>query len=319
MGDAAMNEAADLWAKERTYPHLAFSVERLLELKGDQRISVVVPARNEGSTVGQIVSTIRAELMESVPLVDELLVIDSDSTDNTASVARSAGAEVYAARSIAPELGWRPGKGEAMWKSLFVSTGDVITFIDADLMKFSAHFVTGLVGPLLQDDEVQLVKACYDRDLSGHVNGVGQGGRVTELMARPVINLWWPALAGVMQPLSGEWSARRSLLLGMSMPVGYGVESAVLIDAYRFCGLRAIAQVDLGKRTHRHHDLASLGVMSAEILAAAQRRRFDGVDGAGSTISHPVHTPTGFVWSTTTINDDERPAHTSLRRGITVG
>ncbi|MFM8350193.1 MAG: glucosyl-3-phosphoglycerate synthase [Actinomycetales bacterium] len=308
-----MNEAARSWFEQGTFTAEDFPAQHLLARKGDLRISVVIPARNERSTVGQIVRTIRAELMDAVPLVDELLVMDSDSTDDTAQTAINAGAMVRSARDIAPQLGWRPGKGEAMWKSLFVVTGDIIAFIDADLTSFVPNFVTGLLGPLLDDQRIQLVKGCYDRDLGSQTAGIGQGGRVTELMARPMISLWWPELAGVMQPLSGEWAARRAFLDSIPFPAGYGVECAVLIDAYRLHGLHGIAQVDLGKRTHAHQDLASLSVMAAEVLAAAQRRRFPGVHADGDTISHPNLTADGTTWSTCGINDEERPAHATMR------
>ena len=307
-----MLEAAQHWAQDHTFSVREFPTEQLLAAKGEHRISVVIPARNEGATIGSIVHAIRAELMDAAQLVDELLVIDSDSTDDTAKVAAAAGAVVHSAQEIAPAAGWRPGKGEAMWKSLFVATGDIIVFIDADLTSFRADYVTGLLGPLLANDRLQLVKACYDRDLGADLGGIGQGGRVTELMARPVINLWWPELAGVMQPLSGEWAARRTFLESIPFPAGYGVECAVLIDAYRHLGLPAIAQVDLGKRTHTHQDLTSLGVMAAEVLAAAQRRRFPQAQIHGDTIAHPTITDSGTAWSTSTINDVERPAHTTL-------
>jgi len=307
-----MHEAAQQWAAQHTFVAHDFATQHLLEAKGEHRISVVIPARNEGSTIGDIVRVIRAEVMDKVPLIDELLVIDSDSTDDTAKTAAVAGAVVHPAQAIAPEMGWKPGKGEAMWKSLFVATGDIIIFIDADLTSFEAHYVTGLLGPLLTDNRLQLVKACYNRDLGQDAAGLGQGGRVTELMARPVINLWWPELAGVMQPLSGEWAARRTFLENIPFPAGYGVECAVLIDAYRLHGLQSIAQVDLGRRAHAHQDLASLGVMSAEVLAAAQRRRFPQAWTQGDTLSHPTITSNGATWATTTINDAERPAHVTL-------
>lgn len=307
-----MNEAARSWSTQHTFAAGDYPAHRLLSAKGGLRISVVIPARNEGTTVGQIVRALRTELMDALPLVDELLVIDSDSTDDTAHAAMTAGAMVRSARDIAPDMGWRPGKGEAMWKSLFVATGDIVVFIDADLTSFTPHFVTGLLGPLLEDHTLQLVKACYDRDLGSEATGIGQGGRVTELMARPMISLWWPELAGVVQPLSGEWAARRAFLESIPFPAGYGVECAVLIDAYRLHGLEAIAQVDLGRRAHTHQDLAGLSVMAAEVLAAAQRRRFPTTWTPGLSISHPDLTEHGPVWSTNSINDDERPAHVTM-------
>ena len=254
-----------------------FSAESLMRMKGLTRVSVVIPARNEAATLPRILREIRAELIERQALVDELIVIDSDSTDSTAALAREAGAVVHSAAEIRPDLGWLPGKGEAMWKSLFVSTGDVIVFVDGDLTSFTADYVVGLIGPLLADPNVALVKAFYDRDLTGtgpDARTSGQGGRVTELMARPLVNAWWPELSRVIQPLAGEWSIRRDLMSSLTVPAGYGVELAVLVDTFVERGLGAIAQVDLGSRTHTHQDLASLGVMSAEVLAAATQRRY---------------------------------------------
>ncbi|MFT4264634.1 MAG: glucosyl-3-phosphoglycerate synthase [Nocardioides sp.] len=258
-----------------------WTLSELVELKGAQRVSLVVPARNEAATVGSVVSRVRAALVESVALVDEIVVIDSDSVDATASVAAAAGAAVFASSSIRPDLGSYPGKGEAMWKSLFVTTGDVIVFMDADLVEWDAHFVPGLLGPLLSCSSVDLVKGFYERPGE---RGPLDGGRVTELVARPALALWWPALAGVVQPLAGEWAARRSLLESLSMPVGYAVEIAALIDTLSLRGVEAIAQVDLGVRGHRHQALLDLGVMAAQLLAAMDRRRV-GVGGtAGASV-----------------------------------
>jgi glucosyl-3-phosphoglycerate synthase len=210
--------------------------------------------------------------------VDELVVMDSDSSDATAKVAASSGATVHRFQDVAPGLGTYPGKGEALWKSLFVTTGDIVVFLDADLTLWGSHFVTGLLGPLLcsglGETPVQLVKALYDRGVAmGGDGGTVGGGRVTELVARPMLNLWWPELAGVAQPLSGEWAARRGLLESLPVPVGYGVEIAVLIDTARRHGIDAIAQVDLGERGHSHQSDADLAVMAAELMLVTERRR----------------------------------------------
>ena len=311
-----MNERARTWVGNHSHRAQDFSLERLVRAKGDHRISVVIPAHNEGSTVGAIVRAIRAELMDGQPLVDELLVMDSDSTDDTAAVARSAGAVVHSAEAVAREFGWMPGKGEAMWKALFVSDGDIVVFIDGDLTSFTSQYVMGLLGPLLDDGRIALVKGFYDRDLGIESSGIGQGGRVTELMARPLISLWWPELAGVIQPLAGEWAVRRAFLERIPVPTGYGVECAVLIDAYRLLGLDAIAQVDLGQRSHTHQDLASLGVMSAEVLAAAEFRRFPEASSHSETISHPDKVAGGPLpsWTTRVINARERPPFISIQQ-----
>jgi glucosyl-3-phosphoglycerate synthase len=179
---------------------------------------------------------------------------------------------VYAARSIRPDVGGHPGKGEALWKSQFVTTGDVLVFVDADLTGWGTHFVRGLIGPLLTEPDVLLVKGFYDRMLDGPAGAGPQGGRVTELVARPLLNLYWPALARVVQPLAGEWAIRRDVFAGLSVPVGYGVELAGLLDVYARFGLAAIAQVDLGERAHSHQSVYDLGVMAAEIIEVARRR-----------------------------------------------
>jgi glucosyl-3-phosphoglycerate synthase len=287
-----VQDRAEAWLRRRTSHWRDWPVETLLSWKRDQetRISVVIPARDEEATVGDVVGALREELMLAVPLVDELVVMDSDSQDATAEVARRAGATVHRCRDVAPVLGAFPGKGEALWKSLLVTTGDILVFVDADLTLWGSHFVTGLLGPLLlpsgeaaplstplpaENGETLLVKACYDRSVGDTPDGgtVG-GGRVTELVARPMLNLWWPELAGVAQPLSGEWAARRSLLEELPVPVGYGVEIAVLIDTARRHGIDAIAQVDLGERGHSHQADADLAVMAAELMLVVERRRF---------------------------------------------
>lgn len=238
-------------------------------------VSLVLPARNEAATVGEIVARVRADVVERVGLVDEVVVIDSDSTDGTAAAARAAGAVVHASAEIRPDLGSRLGKGEAMWKALFVTSGDVLAFMDADLTEWDTHFVTGLLGPLLTDDRVELVKGFYDRPLdragaSGEL--ASEGGRVTELVARPLVALHWPELAGVVQPLAGEWAVRRRLLEQLDVPTGYAVELSVLVDAHERSGPDAVAQVDLGLRKHGHQQLRDLGVMAAQIMAMAEQR-----------------------------------------------
>ena len=275
-----MDGRAEAWLRRRTSHWRDWPADRLLGWKQDQgaRISVVIPARDEEATVGDVVGAVRDEFVLGMPLVDEVVVMDSDSADATARVAASAGAAVYRCRDVAPELGGYPGKGEALWKSLLVTTGDIIVFMDADLTTWGSHFVTGLLGPLLDPgDPALLVKACYDRSVGGTPDGgtIGAGGgRVTELVARPLLNLWWPQLAGVAQPLSGEWAGRRTLLESLPVPVGYGVEIAVVIDAAQRHGVDAIAQVDLGERAHSHQSDADLAVMAAELMLVAERRRF---------------------------------------------
>ena len=249
---------------------------RLLAAKqqAGTRISVVIPARNEQRTVGRVVAVLRQALVTDLPLVDEIVVMDSDSTDATGSVAARAGATVHRAKDVAPELGTFPGKGEALWKSLLVTTGDLLVFVDADLTRWGPHFVTGLLGPLLADPGVRLVKGFYERVRTEDDGSTStEGGRVTELVARPLLSLWWPELAGVVQPLAGEWAARRGLMESLSIPVGYGVELSTLLDTAAGHGLDALAQVDLGSRAHKHQADHDLAVMAAELLVVAEARR----------------------------------------------
>jgi glucosyl-3-phosphoglycerate synthase len=271
-----VHSRARAWYGRRTWHWRDWPAEMLVEDKrrAGVRISVVIPARNEERTVGGVVGAIRETLVERVPLVDEVVVIDSDSTDETGAVAAKAGAIVYRARDIAPALGSYPGKGEALWKSLLVTDGDLLVFIDADLTQWGPHFVTGLIGPLLADPGVLLVKGFYARIAKGKDGSTStEGGRVTELVARPLLSLWWPELSGVVQPLAGEWAARRDLMESLSIPVGYGVELSTLIDTAARYGLDGVAQVDLGSRAHKHQTDHNLALMAAELLVVAERRR----------------------------------------------
>ena len=268
-----MHDRAREWLHAQTTTSSRWQRERLAARKAGTTISVVLPARNEAATVGDIVSAIRRELVEAVPLVDELIVVDSGSTDATAAVARAAGAQVVSQGDVLPRLGDVPGKGEALWKSLLVTRGDIVAFVDADLREFDAQVVVGLLGPLLADPETMLVKAVYERALVGGATILpAGGGRVTELVARPLLNLYWPQLAGFVQPLAGEYAARRSLLERLPFASGYGVEIAMLIDAYEAVGLPAMAQVDLGSRQHRNSDDGALGRMAAQVLLAVHAR-----------------------------------------------
>ena len=263
------------WSRRRTSRWQDWPARQLAERKKrlGVTVSVVIPARDEERTVAGVVTAI-ARLAADTGLVDELVVIDSDSTDATSEVAAKAGATVYRAREVAPQLGAFPGKGEALWKSLLVTRGDLLVFVDADLTHWGPHFVTGLLGPLLDDPEVLLVKGFYERLYAGGDGSVSaDGGRVTELVARPLLSLWWPELTSVVQPLAGEWAARRGLMESLSIPVGYGIELAVLIDTAMNHGLGAIAQVDLGRRGHRHQASHDLALMAAELLLVAERRR----------------------------------------------
>ncbi|WP_460831359.1 glucosyl-3-phosphoglycerate synthase [Nocardioides hungaricus] len=270
------------WLHTHTHHWTDWSLDDLLDRKGEARISLVVPARNEAATVGDVVARVRTALMETASLLDEIVVIDSDSTDATYDVASEAGATVHRAADIRPDLGPRAGKGEAMWKSLFVTRGDLVAFMDADLLDWDTHFAPGLLGPLLSSPDVQLVKGFYQRPfVSDGGSAPFEGGRVTELVARPLIALLFPELRDLVQPLAGEWAVRRSLFESLSVPTGYAVELAALVDTLARHGLGAIAQVDLGTRAHRHQALRDLGGMSAQIIAAALARAGAGASAEG--------------------------------------
>jgi glucosyl-3-phosphoglycerate synthase len=264
-------EEVERWLSTRSWSANERPLHRIMAAKQrtGRTVSVVLPALNEEETVGDIAAVIRHDLMLQVPLVDELVVVDSGSTDRTAQVAAAAGATVVHRDAILPRVPTVRGKGEVLWRSLLVTRGDIVCFVDADLREFSSDFVSGIVGPLLTDPDVALVKGMYDRPLGG---AAGQGGRVTELMARPLLNMHWPRLAGFVQPLGGEYAARRSLLEQLPFPVGYGVELGMLVDALHLVGLDALAQVDVGVRKHRHQDGQALGRMAAEIYRTAQLR-----------------------------------------------
>lgn len=247
-------------------------MDALLRAKEERglTVSVCLPTRNEAETVAAIVRVIRERLVEAVPLVDEIVVIDSSSADGTAEAAVAEGAAVHQDVDVLPDLPALGGKGDALWKSLFVLKGDLIAFIDADIREFDARFVSGLLGPLLLEQGVQYVKAFYERPFhDGTQLAPGGGGRVTELVARPVLNLFFPELAPVIQPLSGEYAGTRELFESVPFLSGYGVELGLLIDVVSLAGLDGMAQVDLDLRIHRNHAMPDLSRMAFGVLQAA--------------------------------------------------
>jgi glucosyl-3-phosphoglycerate synthase len=272
----AVRDAAAEWFARRTFHHAQFAdAGALVGPKRDQdvTVSVCIPTLNEEGTIGDIVGTIRAELMERVPLVDELVVMDSRSTDGTADAAADAGARVVQDHEILPDIEPLTGKGEALWKSLFVLRGDVILWLDADIEGFHPRFVLGPLGPLLTDPAVGYVKSFYERPVH-HTEApipVG-GGRVTELVARPLLNMFWPQLAGFVQPLAGEYAGRRSILEQVPFFTGYGVEIGLIIDVAERFGLEAMAQVDLDERRHRNRNIGELSRMAFAVLQTALYR-----------------------------------------------
>ena len=271
-----VGEIVDKWFVENTFTSAEFAdLGRMAGEKERQRlrVSVVLPTLNEQATIAKVIRAIRARLVERFPIVDELIVIDSDSTDSTREIARAEGVPVFIHREVLPECGSHRGKGEAMWKSLHVTTGDIVVWIDTDIANIHPKFVYGLLGPLLRRPEIQFVKAFYQRPLrfGDELQGTG-GGRVTELTARPILNLFFPELSGMVQPLSGEQAGRRTLLEQLPFFTSYGVETGLLIDTLRRAGMRAIAQVDMKQRIHRNQSLYSLSKMSFEVLQVALRR-----------------------------------------------
>lgn len=259
-----------------TFPHFHHrqfaEVSTLVGLKQTQQISVCIPTLNEAETIGPIVSSIRESLLNE-GLVDEILVIDSGSTDATRKIAAAAGAKVHLAAEILPNQDAHCGKGENLWKALHVSTADIICYVDGDISNFHPGFVTGLVGPLLSHPEIDYVKAFYERPLAygDEFHSTG-GGRVSEILVRPLISLFYPELSFILQPLAGEYAARRSTLESLAFPTGYGVEISHLIDLARDGKLHRLAQTDLVKRVHRNRDDDELGSMAFAILRVVLRR-----------------------------------------------
>jgi glucosyl-3-phosphoglycerate synthase len=264
-----MSLRARSWHASHTFTHTEFPPERLAAER-DLSVSVCLPARDEERTIGPILETLLGLKRQGV--LDQVVVVDN-STDGTAEIARSLGAEVHDQECLLPELGPVLGKGDAMWRALGVLTGDVTCFLDADTDQFGPHFACGLLGPLLCRDEISFVKGFYRRPFRiGDVTLPDGGGRVTALTARPLLNLFYPELAAVQQPLAGEVAARRDLLERLPFVTGYGVDIALLLDAHREAGLDALAQVDLDVRQNAHQSLTELAPMAFAVLRALATR-----------------------------------------------
>ncbi len=276
VGQTAISVLVDKWFAENTYHADEYAnLDNLLSLKKKQNLTIglALPSLNEEETVGNVIQTIKKPFMDDVPLLDELVLIDSNSTDHTRDIARDLGIPVYIHQQMLPQWGAREGKGEALWKSLYVTHSDLILWIDTDIVNIHPRFVFGLLGPLLARQDIQFVKGFYRRPLKvGDKVQAGGGGRVTELTARPLLNLFYPELSGVIQPLSGEYGGRRSALEKLPFFSGYGVEIGLLIDMLDNFGLRSIAQVDLQERIHQNQDLGALSKMSFAIIQAVFRK-----------------------------------------------
>lgn len=273
---APKSAGAEAWLASHTFHHSQFAdIKSLVAEKDRQRltISLCLPTLNEEKTIGKEIIMLKSELMERHRLLDELVVIDSGSTDQTREIAASYGARVCLARDILPQYGERHGKGENLWKALYAMRGDIIIYIDADITNIRPHFAYGLVGPLIRMPEVQYVKAFYDRPLTLSKGvRVSGGGRVTEIQVRPLFSLFFPELAAIIQPLSGEYAARRGALERLPFPIGYGVETAHLLDIYHRWGMAAFAQTDLDQRVHRNQTTHALGKMAFGIYQTFFRR-----------------------------------------------
>ncbi|MFM8858150.1 MAG: glucosyl-3-phosphoglycerate synthase [Actinomycetota bacterium] len=252
-------------ARIKTFDPRSWTLETALELKGDTTVSVCIPCRNEADTVGDLIRMIEPDLLGS--LIDELIVLDDDSSDETAYIAEQAGARVVSIHAVHDTFGPGSGKGNALWGSLAVSSGDIVVWIDGDITSFTRDWIVNLVIPLFLDPEVGLVKASYERP--SHLGG---GGRTTELVARPLLSLFFPELTDLHQPLAGEFAGRRSMLTEIPFSMGWGVEIGMIIDMARAFGVGSLGQVDLGIRLHRHHKLDVLSIQAAEVTATLLHR-----------------------------------------------
>ncbi|MBK1788894.1 glucosyl-3-phosphoglycerate synthase [Prauserella cavernicola] len=304
-----MNER---WFARRTWQYPQWTADELRLAKGARTVSVVLPALDEAETVGEVVASV---LPLVGTLVDELVVVDSGSSDGTAEVAAAAGARVVHREDVLPEWAPVPGKGEVLWRSLAATSGDVVVFLDSDLVEPDPGFVPALLGPLLCEDGVHLVKGFYRRPLRLETAELGTGGgRVTELVARPLLAALRPALSGLVQPLGGEYAATRELLESVPFATGYGVEIGLLLDAEARHGIDALAQVNLGVRKHRNRSLLQLGVMARQILGTALARC--GIEASGEGLTQFAQVSGEWLPEHTDVEVADRPP---LREVLTPG
>jgi len=321
ISEKQLSGRVDRWFAENTFHSREFrELDRLVEIKRRQglTISLGLPTLNERSTIGKIVHLCKQYLSDQHQLLDEVVVIDSGSTDGTVEVARSLGVEVHQHASILPEYGSFIGKGEGLWKSLHLLRGDIVVWCDTDISNFHPRFVYGTIGPLLTDSRIGFVKGFYKRPLKfGTELLTAGGGRVTELTARPVINLFYPELSGLLQPLSGEYAGRRELLEQLPFFTGYGVEMGMLIDILESFGLNRIAQVDLGSRIHRNQELFDLSKMAFAIMQVALKRlgdrhRMHLLEEVNRSMKLIHYDNDRFFLELRDIQDQERPALTQV-------
>ncbi|MFQ5904659.1 MAG: glucosyl-3-phosphoglycerate synthase, partial [Candidatus Binatia bacterium] len=316
-----LSERVDQWFAQNTFHREEFAdLRKLVDLKEKQglTISLGLPALNEAETVGEIIRTVKEKLFDEVPLLDEIVLIDSGSTDDTVNIARDLGVQVYVHQEILTEYGSYRGKGEALWKSLHTLQGDLIAWIDTDIKNIHPGFVYGILGPLLKEPEIQYVKGFYRRPLKLKGESYAEGGgRVTELTARPFLNLFFPELSGIIQPLSGEYGGRRKVLECIPFFTGYGVETGLLIDIYNSFGLRAIAQVDLEERIHRNQSLPALSQMSFAIIQVfmqrlEERNRINLLEEVNQSMKLVKSKEKAYALEVRNIRDHERPPMITL-------
>ncbi len=318
----SLSTRVDRWFAENTFHSSEFSdLPALMALKEKRglTISVALPALNEQETVGKVIRTLKQALMDEIPLVDEIILIDSQSTDDTIAIAQACGIPTFVHQDIlTAEVGAQAGKGEALWKSLFVTRGDIIAWVDTDITNIHPRFIYGLLGPLLKHPQVQYVKGFYTRPIqvNGKVQAYG-GGRVTELVARPLLNLFYPELSGIIQPLSGEYAGRRAALEQVPFFSGYGVETGLLIDLLERYGLEAIAQCDLEVRVHHNQPLVNLSKMSFAILQVfisriENRYGVQLLEKANRSMKLVIQEPERFALEIAEIGDIERPPMITL-------
>ncbi len=316
-----LSDQVDQWFAENTFHRGEFSdLAKLVDLKRKQHltISLGLPALNEEETVGNIIQIIKKSLFDEVPLLDEIVLIDSGSVDDTVKIAEGLGIPVVVHQEILPGEGAYRGKGEALWKSLHVLKGDLIAWVDTDIKNFYPGFVYGLLGPLLREPEIQYVKGFYRRPIKMEGKLVSEGGgRVTELTIRPLLNLFYPELSGMIQPLAGEYAGRRAVLEQVPFFTGYGVETGLLIDLFNEFGLKAIAQVDLEERVHRNQPLVSLSQMSFAIIQVVmqrlqQKRRIEIMDEVNRSMKLIRPQKKSFALELKPIQDHERPPIISI-------
>ena len=305
-----------LWRRRRTYDSSRYTLETLLERK-TVSVSVVLPARDVAETITGVLQTVMG--LQAAGLIDELLVIDAGSRDGTAEKIRSLGVEAVPEADLLPGFGPSLGKGDALWRGIAHTKGDITAFFDTDTQNFGDHFVLGLLGPLLEDPSIELVKAAFHRPLQlGGTKVEDEGGRVTEMVARPMLNMYFPELAGFIQPLAGEVAARRSLLEGLAMPGGYGVEVAMLIDALQKVGIDALAEVDLGRREDANQPLRNLTAMAYAVSTAILKRSSTGGPRRGKLNGHAATEGMVLAWPDSVewreVDTTERPPVRSIDR-----